>query len=98
MSGFNLDLLLTYLSEKGEGAWQELKDAWGWILGPSDDPAAKAWIAARDLAALGHIEVAWEEGTWCASPPLVTMIPRSGGRVFVTGARTRYFVQAVRGG
>jgi hypothetical protein len=90
------DLLLTYLSEKGAGTLAELKDAWSWICGSSkDDPAAKGWIAARDLAALGHIEVAWEQQSWCAAPPLLTMIPRSGGRVFVTGARTGFFERAL---
>jgi hypothetical protein len=85
------DLFLTYLSEKGEGQWEELKEAWRWLAGASGEPESQAWIAARDLEALGHIEVAWEqELAWCAAPPLLTMIPRSGGRVFLTGARTRH--------
>jgi hypothetical protein len=85
------DRLLTFLSEKGEGRWDDLKEAWRWIAGAAGDPGSEAWIAARDLEALGHIEVAWEhELAWCAAPPLLTMIPRSGGRVFLTGARTRH--------
>lgn len=85
------DRLLTFLSEKGEGRWDDLKEAWRWIAGAAGDPGSQAWIAARDLEALGHIEVAWEhELSWCAAPPLLTMIPRSGGRVFLTGARTRH--------
>lgn len=89
------DRLLWYLSEKGEGSWAELKDAWEWIKdGRSDDPAERAWIAARDLEALGHIEVAWDrELQWCAAPPVLTMIPRSGGRVFLTGTRTRFLLE-----
>jgi hypothetical protein len=91
------DTLLTYLSEKGSGSWEELKDAWQWISEASDDPSGRAWIVARDLEALGHIEVAWNRGlAWCAAPPLLTMIPRSGGRAFVTGARTRHFVRGLR--
>jgi hypothetical protein len=91
------DLLLTFLSEKGAGSWHELKDAWEWIYGRTDDPSSRAWVAARDLEALGHIEVAWNGRLkWCAAPPLLTMIPRSGGRVFVTGARTRHFVSRLR--
>jgi hypothetical protein len=83
------DLLLTYVSEKGRGSWRELKEAFTWLAGPTDDPAARAWIAARDLAALGHMEIAWDrELMWCAAAPMVTMLPRSGGRAFVTGART----------
>jgi hypothetical protein len=91
------DLFLTYLSEKGSGSWQELKDAWQWICEAADDPSGKAWVVARDLEALGHIEVAWNHGLeWCAAPPLLTMIPRSGGRAFVTGARTRHFLHQLR--
>jgi hypothetical protein len=91
------DFLLAFLSEKGEGSWQELKDTWAWIVGPADDPSGRAWIIARDLEALGHIEVAWNRGLrWCAAPPLLTMIPRSGGRVFVTGARTRHLVDQLQ--
>jgi hypothetical protein len=88
------DMLLRFLSEKAQGTWSELKDAFDWIWGPTEDPAEKAWIAARDLAALGHIEIAWaEEGRWCAAPPLLTMLPRSGGRAFVTGARTGFLAE-----
>jgi hypothetical protein len=91
------DLLLTYLSEKGSGSWQELKSGWQWICDNADDPSGRAWVVARDLEALGHIEVAWNQGlVWCAAPPLLTMIPRSGGRVFVTGARTRHFLVRLR--
>ena len=88
------DKLLWFLSEKGEGSWSELKEAFDWIWGPTDDPSERAWIAARDLAALGHIEIAWgEEARWCAAPPLLTMLPRSGGRAFITGARTNFLVE-----
>jgi hypothetical protein len=87
----NHDRLLAYLSEKGSGTWPELKEAWEWIAESTDDPGGRAWIAARDLASLGHIEITWgDDGGWCAAPVVVTMIPRSGGRALVTGARTRF--------
>lgn len=85
------DLLLRFLSEKGSGSWRNLKVAFDWIWGPTDNPAEKAWIAARDLAALGHLEIAWDQdAVWSVAPPLLTMLPRSGGRAFVTGARTGF--------
>jgi len=86
------DTLLSYLSEKGSGTWADLKEAWSWLSGASDDPADSASLVARDLAALGHIEMSWSPGggSWCAAPPLLTLLPRSGGRAFVTGARTRH--------
>jgi hypothetical protein len=84
------DRLLTYLSELGHGDWGDLRESWHWILGDTQDPADKAWIAAQDLSALGHIEIAWgDEMIWCAAPPVLTMIPRSGGRALLTGGRTR---------
>jgi len=84
------DRLLTYLSEVGQGDWEELREAWRWITGDSDDPADKATVAAQDLSSLGHLEVAWgPQITWCAAPPVLTMIPRSGGRALLTGGRTR---------
>lgn len=85
------DLLLRFLSEKGSGSWRDLKVAFDWIWGPTDDPSEKAWIAARDLAALGHLEIAWDQdAAWSVAPPLLTLLPRSGGRAFVTGARTGF--------
>lgn len=92
------DLLLMFLSEKGAGSWAELKEAWTWLTGDSHDPADAAWIVARDLAALGHLEVSWdEETTWAAAPPLISMLPRSGGRALVTGARTRHLYAPTEG-
>lgn len=85
------DLLLRFLSEKASGTWRELKGAFDWIWGTTESPAEKAWIAARDLSALGHLEIAWDEEAWSVAPPLLSMLPRSGGRAFITGARTGYF-------
>lgn len=91
------DVFLEFLSEKGRGTWSELKEAFDWIWGSTDDPAERAWIAARDLAALGHIEIAWDQRSsiWCAAPPLLTTLPRSGGRSFLTGARTRFLMRTI---
>src|SRR4051812_8694875 len=72
------DRLLRFLSERGSGDWAELRNTYNWLALDErravEDPADKAWIAARDLAALGHIEVEWDEQlSWAAAPPLVTM-------------------------
>lgn len=91
------DRLLRFVSEKGYGSWQEFKDAFDFVFASSDDPAHKAWIRARDLSALGHLKIRWgENANWCATPPLLTMLPRSGGRGFITGARTRHFEERLR--
>lgn len=87
----NHDLLLAYLSELGEGDWTQLRKATDW-LAPERYPDESAWVVAGNLAALGHMEIHWgSEVRWCAAPPVITMIPRSGGRAFLTGARSRSF-------
>ena len=84
------DLLLAWMSERGSGTWQELKDAWAWLNNGKDlEPADRAWIVARALSALGHIEIAWTQQRWAVAPPVITMLPRSGGRALMTGGRTR---------
>jgi len=84
------DSLLSFLSEKGRGTWKDVVDAWDW-LEPDKEPAEKAWIVVRDLSSLGHLEVSWLDGdiTWSAPQPVITIIPRSGGRAFVSGSRSR---------
>jgi hypothetical protein len=84
------DRMLTYVSERGRGTWAQFKQTFDWLAGEDDDPAAKAWIAARNLSSLGHMEIDWDAGTWSAAPPLVTLLPRSGARALITGARTRH--------
>jgi len=95
------DLLLSYLSEKGSGKFDDLRDTWDWLGERDNDPAHRAWIVASDLSALGHIEISWAEdgpSTWCAAPPIVTMLPRSGGHALITGARTRKLYEPARDG
>jgi hypothetical protein len=89
------DLLLEWASETGSGSWGAFRVAWEWIQSRDldrrpGDPAGKAWIAGAGLASLGHLEMTWEgAGAWAATPPVITMLPNSGGRALLTGARTR---------
>lgn len=89
------DLLLDWASERGTGTWQEFRSAWEWLLSTDnsrrpEDPAGKAWIAGANLAALGHLEMSWtDNGAWAVAPSVITMLPNSGGRALLTGARTR---------
>jgi hypothetical protein len=88
------DRLLGYLSEKGRGSWSELRDAWDW-LAPDHDRATSTSVVVHELSSLGHIEVSWNPDgiEWCAAPPVITMIPRSGGRALLTGGRTRFLYE-----
>src|SRR4051812_2564587 len=85
----NWDLLLAWLSEKGSGSWPELKAAHDWLTRDEEGPPSRAWTVARDLSALGHLEISWADGgSWSAAPPVLTLIPNTG-RALLTGARTR---------
>lgn len=87
------DWILQWVSEKGSGTLAEFKETWDWIQGLSDDDwhrdgANKAWIEVADLAALGHLEISWEgKKEWSVAPPVLTMLPNSGCRALLAGAR-----------
>lgn len=88
----NFDLLIEWASERGEGSWQQLRDAHEWIA--TAYPTNTSWrptagYAARRLATLGHLEVDWHHGRWAVSPPLLTILPSAGAHALLTGARTR---------
>lgn len=87
------DWILQWASEKGSGTLTEFKDAWDWLLKRSDkdwhrDGARKTWIEIADLTSLGHLEISWEgEKEWAVAPPVLTMLPNSGCRALMAGAR-----------
>jgi hypothetical protein len=85
----NHDLLLAWISERGSGRWSHFKDAHDWLAGGYLDGRSKAaWMTARDLSALGHLELSWDSGTWSVAPPTLTLLP-GVGRALLTGARPR---------
>jgi hypothetical protein len=85
------DLLLEWISETGAGTWEEFRKACDYVQRDRrpTDPAERAWHIAASLSALGHLEISWREGRWAVAPPVLTMLPNSGGRALLTGARTR---------
>lgn len=94
MSHRHEDLLLEWVSERGAGSWADIKASWEFVTGSAksgqSDPAERGWVMAANLNALAHIEMSWSDGgRWAAAPPVLTMLPNSGGRALLTGARTR---------
>jgi len=89
------DTFLEWLSEKGEGTWDEFRSTWSWLQSGAQtvrdsDPARAAGVIAANLSALGYIEMTWQPTPrWTVAPAVITMLPRSGGRALLTGARTR---------
>lgn len=89
------DTFLEWLSEKGEGSWDDFRSTWSWLQSQAQtardsDPARAAGVIAANLSALGYIEMSWQPiPRWTVAPAVITMLPRSGGRALLTGARTR---------
>jgi hypothetical protein len=94
------DTLLEWASEKGGGSWDEFRAAWQWLISKDDgrrpnDPADATSVIAGNLSALAHLEISWGgDAAWQAAPPVITMLPNSGGRALLTGARTRALYNA----
>jgi hypothetical protein len=84
------DLLLEWASERGAGTWTQFRDAHAWV---ESDSGRAAWetpsLVARQMSALGHIELDWRQSTWAAAPPVLTLLPSAGAHALLTGGRTR---------
>lgn len=90
------DRLLRWMSEKGHGTWREFRVAHAWVSDQPGDTAEPAWAAARDLQDLGYAEFAWgKDLDWCVAPPVLSLLPASGGLGYLTGARTASLVAAL---
>jgi hypothetical protein len=84
------DLLLEWASERGCGSWQGFRAAHEWARPARSRPAWETpGFFARQLSALGHIEIDWRAGSWAAAPPVLTLLPRAGAHALLTGGRTR---------
>lgn len=82
------DALLAWLSELGSGRWSDVRSAIGHAnAGRSDQ--RPAWIIARNLCDLGHLEVCWEEDAWRMAPPTINLLRGSAGVAVWTGSRPR---------
>jgi hypothetical protein len=93
------DLLLEWVSERGEGSWQQLRDAHDWLFEAT--APGRGWRptpgwSARMLSTLGHIEIDWHAGVWGASAPVLTLLPSAGAHALLTGGRTRALTDRLR--
>jgi hypothetical protein len=90
MSAGGLDLLLEWVSERGEGSWSAFRAAYDWLQAGEDlEPWETASVIARQMSALGHLEIDWRRSRWAASPPMLTLLPSAGAHALLTGGRTR---------
>lgn len=84
------ELLLRWVSERGEGSTESLIDSIRWLARAhglnSDIKAAYRWIGRA--MSLAHLDVDWQARRWCAAPPTLTALPYSDGLAVLAGART----------
>jgi hypothetical protein len=91
------DLLLEWMSERGSGSWQHFRDAHAWIGSQAErEPWETASFTARQMSALGHVEVDWSASRWSAAPPVLTILPSAGAHALLTGGRTRALCDRLR--
>jgi hypothetical protein len=88
------NLMLTWMSERGSGSWQQFREGHAWLETSSgqqagDVPAART---LEHLARLGHVEVARGESKWAVTPPVITIVPGASVHAVVVGARTTTFL------
>ncbi len=100
MPASHFDLLLEYLSAVESGSWQSFRQAVN-VAAESDyreeAPRKLASIVAENLAALGHIEFAFD-GTldWETAPATIAGAPSLGdGHGVLCGGRTNKLVESV---
>lgn len=80
MNGY--DRLLAWASERGSGTWSQWRGACEHLdLEPN--------VSARNLSALGHVELDWVDNRFACAPVTAALIQRSSGSAIVTGARPR---------
>jgi hypothetical protein len=83
--------MLEWASECAAGSWETFKNAHEWLLnsGRSQRRPVRAGRTARSFATLGHLEIDWASGRWCATRPMLTLLPNTGGHALLLGCRTR---------
>jgi hypothetical protein len=88
------DLLLEWISERGEGSWTQLRHAHDWLFAGRHRPAFQTpAFTVGLLSTLGHLEMDWIAQRWAGAPPVITLLPSAGAHALLTGARTRTLMQ-----
>ena len=89
------DLFLHWLSERGSGPWDAIRDTTRWLFGDAL-PGDRWWIVADRLADLGHIDIDRASGRWSASPAVINYLPPRSMQSVLCGGRTLEVARRVR--
>jgi hypothetical protein len=81
------DLFLLWLSERGSGPWDTLRDTARWLFGDAL-PGDRWWVVADRLADLGHIDLDRDARRWSAAPAVINYLPPRSMQSVLCGSRT----------
>ncbi len=88
----NYEMLLQWVSERGDGSLTAFRQAHDWLAQAEPDRGHWTW-ALQSLQSLGHVEVDWEARRWEVAPSTIATIVGGGGYALLCGARPRWFVR-----
>ena len=91
-AAMNYDMLLQWVSERGDGSLTAFRQAHDWLTQAELHPSHWTW-ALQSLQSLGHIEVDWEARRWEVAPSTIATIVGGGGYALLCGARPRWFLR-----
>ncbi|MER6936442.1 hypothetical protein ABTX24_07345 [Nocardioides sp. NPDC127514] len=87
------------MSETGSGDIRDMRQRIAWAARSADlNPKPYEigrWL--RDMSALGHAEIDWQNGRWAVAPAAAVLIPQSGGTAVLAGARRTGLVDRIEG-
>jgi hypothetical protein len=91
----NYDLLLRWVSERGDGSLTSFRQAHDWLA--TTEPASgrtEHWTwTMQSLQSLGHLEVDWKARRWEVAPSTIATLVSGGGYALLCGARPGWFVR-----
>lgn len=91
----NYELLLSWVSERGQGSLTSFRKAHDWLASEAG-PAERYWTwSLQSLQSLGHIEVSWLARRWEAAPSTIATMANGGGYAFLCGARTQWLLRRI---
>lgn len=91
----NYDLLLSWISERGEGSLTSFRRAHDWLATNTEADLPRWTWTLQSLQSLGHVEVDWSRRRWAAAPPTIATMVGGGGYAYLCGARTQWFMRRI---
>ena len=90
----NYDVLLQWVSERGDGSLTSFRQAHDWLAATEPDSAREHWTwTLQSLQSLGHLEIDWQARRWEVAPSTIVTFVGGGGYALLCGGRPGWFVR-----